>query len=122
MAAVPPPRSPERRLLGGFAKPSGRASPLPPATVGHGPSTRSTCSISQSENASALLPVPLAELIDEFEFAAGMQPAGDAYGGLIPEFFRFGPMQDHFFDRHRYDDALRALIAVIGSDADDTGS
>ncbi|MFG2567168.1 hypothetical protein ACGFR6_17190 [Streptomyces sp. NPDC048567] len=39
---------------------------------------------------------PLPELIDEYEIAAGMQPAGDAYGGLIPEFFRFGPMQDHF--------------------------
>ncbi|MFG1664975.1 hypothetical protein [Streptomyces sp. Y7] len=39
---------------------------------------------------------PLTELIDEYEIAAGMQPAGDAYGGLIPELFRFGPMQDHF--------------------------
>jgi len=39
---------------------------------------------------------PLTELIDEYEIAAGMQPAGDAYGGLIPEFFRFGPMQNHF--------------------------
>ncbi|MFE0678672.1 hypothetical protein [Streptomyces sp. NPDC058867] len=39
---------------------------------------------------------PLTELIDGYEIAARMQPAGDAYGGLIPEFFRFGPMQDHF--------------------------
>ncbi|WP_327257139.1 hypothetical protein [Streptomyces sp. NBC_01244] len=121
----------------------------------------------------------LTELIDGFEIAAGMQPAGDAYGGLIPEFFRFGPMQDHFigrstnamgpktpvlgcecgewgcwplmaritvttdlvtwdafeqphratrdyaafgpfqFDRHPYDDALRALSEVIGSGVDD---
>lgn len=124
----------------------------------------------------------LTELIDGFESAAGMQPAGDAYGGLIPEFFRFGPMQDHFFgrstnamgpktpvlgcecgewgcwplmaritattdlvtwdafeqphretrdyvafgpfqfDRHQYDDALRVLSAIIGSDVDDTGA
>lgn len=123
---------------------------------------------------------PLTELIDGFEIAAGTQPAGDAYGGLIPEFFRFGPMQDHFlglstgamgakapvlgcecgewgcwplmaritatadlvswdtfeqphrktrdyaafgpfhFDRHQYDDALRALSAVIDADADGT--
>ncbi|MEV5989071.1 hypothetical protein AB0L85_29425 [Streptomyces sp. NPDC052051] len=42
---------------------------------------------------------PLTELIDGFEIAAGMQPAGDAYGGLIPEFFRFGPMQNHFLRR-----------------------
>ncbi|MEV7525419.1 hypothetical protein [Streptomyces sp. NPDC091371] len=41
----------------------------------------------------------LTELIDRFEIAAGMQPAGDAYGGLIPQFFRFGPMADHFHGR-----------------------
>ncbi|WP_372412346.1 hypothetical protein [Streptomyces luteireticuli] len=40
--------------------------------------------------------LPLTELIDTFETGAGMQPAGDAYGGLIPEYFRFGPMEDHF--------------------------
>ncbi|MGK5550322.1 hypothetical protein ACSNOI_01795 [Actinomadura kijaniata] len=128
----------------------------------------------------AILPhidgAPLTELIDSFELTAGMQPAGDAYGGLIPQFFRFGSMQDHFlgwsttsmhpktpvlgcecgewgcwpllaritvtadlviwdsfeqpyrktrdyttfgpfrFDHHQYDDALRALISVMGSD------
>ncbi|GAA3090316.1 hypothetical protein GCM10017562_71470 [Streptomyces roseofulvus] len=42
---------------------------------------------------------PLTELIDVFEIAAGMRPAGDAYGGLIPEFFRFGPLRDHFLGR-----------------------
>ncbi len=121
----------------------------------------------------------LTELIDSFEIAAGMLPAGNAYGGLIPQFFRFGPMQDHFlgrstdamgpktpvlgcecgewgcwplmtritatanlviwdsfeqphsrtrnytafgpfqFDRHHYEDALRALSAVMDSDAGD---
>lgn len=25
-----------------------------------------------------------------------MQPAGNAYGGLIPQYFRFGPMEAHF--------------------------
>ncbi|CAL9675772.1 hypothetical protein SUDANB15_07750 (plasmid) [Streptomyces sp. enrichment culture] len=123
---------------------------------------------------------PLTELIDGFEIAAGMRPAGDACGGLIPAFFRFGPMRDHFLgrsthvrgpktpvlgcecgewgcwplmaritatadlvtwdafeqphrksrdhaafgpfrsDRHPYDDALRALSAVIDSDVDAT--
>ncbi|WP_305788176.1 hypothetical protein [Symbioplanes lichenis] len=43
--------------------------------------------------------VPLTELIDRFEIAAGMRPAGGAYGGLIPEFFRFGPMGEHFSGR-----------------------
>ncbi|MER5386805.1 hypothetical protein ABT040_42330 [Streptomyces sp. NPDC002688] len=123
--------------------------------------------------------IPLTELIDTFEIGAGMRPAGDAYGGLIPQYFRFGPMDDHFhgqstdstraktpvlgcacgdwgcwplktritvtadlviwdsfeqphrttrdytrfgpfqFDRHQYDDALRALSVAIGSDIDD---
>ncbi|MFG2909188.1 hypothetical protein ACGF13_29490 [Kitasatospora sp. NPDC048286] len=119
--------------------------------------------------------IPLTNLIDQFETDAGMQPAGDAYGGLIPQFFRFGPMEDHFhgqstgamgpktpvlgcecgewgcwplmasitvesdhvtwdsfeqphrkardysgfgpfhFDRHQYDDAVKALSAVVSS-------
>jgi hypothetical protein len=47
---------------------------------------------------------PLTELIDRFETKAGMQPAGDAYGGLIPQFFRFGPLEEHF--RGRSTDAM----------------
>jgi hypothetical protein len=43
--------------------------------------------------------VPLTELIDRFELTAGMSPAGDAYGGLIPEYFRFGPLDEHFHGR-----------------------
>ncbi|MEU4087752.1 hypothetical protein [Streptomyces aureus] len=42
---------------------------------------------------------PLTDLIDRFETGAGMHPAGDAYGGLVPQFFRFGPMEDHFLGR-----------------------
>ncbi|MFD8255637.1 hypothetical protein [Streptomyces werraensis] len=42
---------------------------------------------------------PLTDLIDQFETEAGMQPAGNAYRGLIPRFFRFGPMEDHFHGR-----------------------
>lgn len=33
------------------------------------------------------------------------------------DYVAFGPFQ---FDRHQYDDALRALSAAIGSDVDDT--
>ncbi|MFJ9711472.1 hypothetical protein [Streptomyces sp. NPDC101234] len=43
--------------------------------------------------------VPLTDLIDRFEADAEMRPAGDAYGGLVPEFYRFGPMEDHFHGR-----------------------
>ncbi|GHF08791.1 MULTISPECIES: hypothetical protein [Streptomyces] len=37
----------------------------------------------------------LTELIDTFEKSAGMRPAGNAYGGLSPQHYRFR-MEDHF--------------------------
>ncbi|MGW6726046.1 hypothetical protein ACWF9G_09095 [Nocardia sp. NPDC055029] len=40
--------------------------------------------------------IPLTDLIDTFEIRAGMEPAGDAYGGLAPLFFRFESANDHF--------------------------
>ncbi|MEV0770282.1 hypothetical protein [Nocardia salmonicida] len=40
--------------------------------------------------------IPLTDLIDTFEICAGMEPAGDAYGGLVPLFFRFASATDHF--------------------------
>ncbi|MET9264563.1 hypothetical protein [Amycolatopsis sp. NPDC004079] len=39
--------------------------------------------------------VALTELIDRFELAEGMSPAGDAYGGLPQDCFR-GTKTDHF--------------------------
>ncbi|MFE4860061.1 hypothetical protein [Streptomyces sp. NPDC056670] len=62
---------------------------------------------------------PLTELIDRFEIAAGMQPAGDAYGGLIPEFFRFGPMQDHFLGRST--NAMGPKTPVLGCECGEWG-
>jgi hypothetical protein len=62
---------------------------------------------------------PLIELIDSFEIAAGMQPAGDAYGGLIPQFFRFGPMQDHFLGRST--NAMRPKTPVVGCECGEWG-
>ncbi|MEV6021410.1 MULTISPECIES: hypothetical protein [unclassified Streptomyces] len=43
--------------------------------------------------------VPLTSLIDQFETGARMRPAGGAYGGLLPQFFRFGRLEDHFHGR-----------------------
>lgn len=43
--------------------------------------------------------VPLTDLIDRFEVAAGMQSAGGAYGGLIPAYSRCLRMDDHFYGR-----------------------
>ncbi|NUP53685.1 MAG: hypothetical protein HOW97_41145 [Catenulispora sp.] len=63
--------------------------------------------------------VPLTELIDSFEIAAGMRPAGDAYGGLIPEFFRFGPMADHFHGRST--EAMGPGTPVLGCECGEWG-
>ncbi|WP_432180886.1 hypothetical protein [Streptomyces sp. NBC_00063] len=62
---------------------------------------------------------PLTELIDGFEIATGMQPAGDAYGGLIPEFFRFGPMLDHFFGQST--NAMGPKTPVLGCECGEWG-
>lgn len=62
---------------------------------------------------------PLTELIDRFEIATGMQPAGDAYGGLIPEFFRFGPIEDHFHGR--LTDAMGPKTPVLGCECGEWG-
>ncbi|MEV6608890.1 hypothetical protein [Kutzneria sp. NPDC051319] len=63
--------------------------------------------------------VPLTELIDRFETGAQMQPAGDAYGGLIPQFFRFGPMDDHF--RGRSTNAMGPKTPVLGCECGEWG-
>lgn len=64
---------------------------------------------------------PLTELIDGVEIAAGMQPAGDAYGGLIPEFFRFGPMQDHSSDDPPTRWGRRHPFSVVNAASGDAG-
>ncbi len=62
---------------------------------------------------------PLNELIDRFETDAGMQPAGDAYGGLIPLFFRIGPLDEHF--RGRSTDAVWPKTPVLGCECGEVG-
>ncbi|MET7890199.1 hypothetical protein [Streptomyces mirabilis] len=62
---------------------------------------------------------PLTKLIDGFEIAAGMKPVGDAYGGLIPEFFRFGPMLDHFLGRST--NAMGPKTPVLGCECGEWG-
>ncbi|MET7458325.1 hypothetical protein ABZT03_42165 [Streptomyces sp. NPDC005574] len=63
--------------------------------------------------------VPLTDLIDQFETDAGMQPAGDAYGGLIPQFFRFSPMEDHFHGR--FSGATGPKTPVLGCECGEWG-
>lgn len=38
---------------------------------------------------------PLTTLIDAFERARGYEPS-DGYGGIIPSFYRFGPLDAHY--------------------------
>jgi hypothetical protein len=40
--------------------------------------------------------VLLTTLIDAYELGTGMDPAGGAYGGLVPASYRFGGMERHF--------------------------
>jgi hypothetical protein len=40
--------------------------------------------------------VPLTDLVHRFEIEQGMEKRDTSYGGLIPSFFRFGPLADHF--------------------------
>jgi hypothetical protein len=54
----------------------------------------------------------LTGLVDEFEMAEGMQPAGGAYSGLIPAFFRFGPLDEHFHGRST--NAMGPKTALLG--------
>lgn len=43
----------------------------------------------------AINDIPLTELIERFELEHGMEPAG-GYGGLVPSFFRYGPLDRYF--------------------------
>ncbi|WP_409466975.1 hypothetical protein [Amycolatopsis sp. GA6-003] len=57
--------------------------------------------------------VALADLVDRFELAAGMSPAGEAYGGLIPAYFR-GTMAEHFHGLAAEDGKTTLLACACG--------
>jgi len=58
--------------------------------------------------------VPLTRLVDTYELAAGMHPAGGAYGGLVPAFYRFGAMDRHF--RGGSTESFGPATPVLGAD------
>jgi hypothetical protein len=41
----------------------------------------------------------LASLVGEFERTQGYEPP-NGYGGIIPEWFRYGPLEDYFLGHH----------------------
>src|SRR5918994_3771974 len=60
----------------------------------------------------------LTEVVEAFERAAGMDPPG-GYGGLIPAFFRFGPLDEHFHGRRAGADS--PATPVLGCDCGEWG-
>jgi hypothetical protein len=61
----------------------------------------------------------LTDLIDRYEQAAGMQPAGGRYGGLVPGRYRFGGMDRHF--RGGSTEAFGPRTPVLGCECGDWG-
>jgi hypothetical protein len=61
----------------------------------------------------------LTELIDNFECAAGMTPAGAAYGGLVPANYRFGALDRHF--RGGSTEAFGPATPVLGCECGEWG-
>lgn len=45
--------------------------------------------------------VSLVDLVEEFERSRGYEPIG-GYGGLVPEFYRFGPLDDYYLGGEEY--------------------
>lgn len=55
---------------------------------------------------------PLTDLVEQFEASRGFEPAG-GYGGLVFEFFNFGPLADYFHSKER--------ISVLACDCGEIG-
>ncbi|MEV4896842.1 hypothetical protein AB0K48_46545 [Nonomuraea sp. NPDC055795] len=61
----------------------------------------------------------LTDLIDRFEIDAGMQPAGGAYGGLIPAYYRYGSLDEHFLGKEN--PGLGSKTAVLACECGEVG-
>ncbi|MFI9561456.1 hypothetical protein [Nonomuraea endophytica] len=61
----------------------------------------------------------LLDLIDRFETGSGMRPAGDVYGGLIPAYYRYGPLDEHFLGKEN--SGLGPKTAVLGCECGEVG-
>ncbi|MFI6901266.1 hypothetical protein ACIBKY_08395 [Nonomuraea sp. NPDC050394] len=61
----------------------------------------------------------LTDLIDRFEIDAGIQPAGGAYGGLIPACYRYGPLDEHFLGKEN--PGLGPNTAVLACECGEVG-
>ncbi|NUT06612.1 MAG: hypothetical protein HOV76_24360 [Hamadaea sp.] len=61
----------------------------------------------------------LLDLIDRFELDSGMRPAGGAYGGLVPAFYRYGQLDEHFLGREN--PGLGPKTAVLACECGEVG-
>lgn len=61
--------------------------------------------------------VDLVHLVGLYETAQGFDPAG-GYGGLIPAYYQFGPMTDHFLGRGA---TMSSDVPVLGCDCGEWG-
>ena len=59
---------------------------------------------------------PLDLLVERFEQRAGFDPAG-GYGGLVPEYYRFGPLEAHF----GIDGEVENPVAVLACSCGEVG-
>jgi hypothetical protein len=55
------------------------------------------------ESSLAIIPlvndVPLTRLVSEFEKTRSYEPVG-GYGGIVPQFFTYGPLEKYFMGEH----------------------
>lgn len=61
----------------------------------------------------------LLDLIDRFEVGSDMRPAGGAYGGLIPAYYRYGPLDEHFLGKEN--PGLGPKTAVLACECGEVG-
>lgn len=61
---------------------------------------------------------PLTTLIHAFENSHDLGPA-DAYGGLVPSFFRFGPLDEHYLGRSKHRPG--AKVPLLGCECGEWG-
>jgi len=63
---------------------------------------------------------PLTELIEAYEKARQYEPAG-SYGGLIPQYFKYGPLDRYFMGEVQAKDRWANGIWLLGCDCGEVG-
>jgi hypothetical protein len=66
--------------------------------------------------------VSLSQLVSEFEKARGYEPAG-GYNGIVPKWFKYGPLEKYFLGEHDPDSYWAKLGAeyILGCECGEVG-